>query len=122
MGKAINLKKTEEKSNDKLRKIKSLSLDKTAEIIAYNFDESPSLSQVKVWLKAETKKGQMTNYEKIKSLSLDKMAKFLKDNFDMSCEIMCPYVDEHGNCTDFSDSFDCIAALKDWLKAESEED
>ena len=103
-------------------KMKSLSLDKTAEIIAYNFDESPSLSQVKVWLKAETKKGQMTNYEKIKTLSHDEMAKFLKDNFDMSCEIMCPYVDEHGNCTDFSDSFDCIDALKDWLKAESEED
>ena len=62
----------------------------------------------------------MTNYEKIKSMSFKKMVKFLY-YFEMHCE-MCPYVDEHGNCTDFSDSFDCIDALKEWLQSESEED
>ena len=101
-------------------KIKSMSLDKTAEFLADN-SEDDCPCQIKDWLKSKRVEG-MTNYEKIKSLGHDEMAKFLKDNFDMSCEIMCPYVDEHGNCTDFSDSFDCIDALKDWLKAESEED
>ena len=59
----------------------------------------------------------MTNYEKIKSMSIDKMAGFLL-NFD-PCNV-CPSSDEDGYCT--YEPFDCIFGLKDWLKAESEED
>ena len=60
----------------------------------------------------------MTNYEKIKSMSFDEMAGFLL-NFD-PCNV-CPSSDEDGYCT-YGPPFDCIAALKNWLKAESEEE
>ena len=59
----------------------------------------------------------MTNYEKIKSMSIKKMAKFLYF-FEMPCE-MCPCNDED-SCTDHN--YDCKKTIKDWLKAESEED
>ena len=64
----------------------------------------------------------MTNYEKIKSMNVDKMAEFLENNFEMRCEL-CPHnvVDDQGRC-DLGFGFDCIAAIKAWLKAESEED
>ena len=58
----------------------------------------------------------MTNYEKIKSMSLKKMVKFLY-SFEMPCE-MCPCNDDD-YCTDH---YDCKKTIKDWLKAESEED
>ena len=59
----------------------------------------------------------MTNYEKIKSLSFDKMAEFLGDNFMFFCCI-CP---NRSTCsTDIIDK--CHKALRDWLKAESEEE
>ena len=60
----------------------------------------------------------MTNYEKIKSLSFDDMYKFLDENFVFSCKT-CPYGDA---CSDLEYSGSCNKALKDWLKAESEED
>ena len=46
----------------------------------------------------------MTNYEKIKSMNVDKLAKFLDNNLRMYPEL----------------NFENI--IKDWLKAESEED
>ena len=58
----------------------------------------------------------MTNYEKIKSMSIKKMAKFLID-FN-PCEV-CYCSDEDGYCA--YEPFDCKDALKDWLKAESNE-
>ena len=54
----------------------------------------------------------MTNYEKIKSMSIKKMAKFLGGSL-IACKI-CP---NYNNCY-----CDCECALKEWLKAESEED
>ena len=54
----------------------------------------------------------MTIYEKIKSMSIDEMAKFLSESL-IACEI-CP---NHNNC-----DCDCEGAVKDWLKAESEEE
>lgn len=54
----------------------------------------------------------MTNYEKIKSLSFGKMYKFLDSNVGLLCK-KCPIHCDDGNCS---------LALKDWLKAESEED
>ena len=60
----------------------------------------------------------MTNYKKIKSMSIKKMAKFLY-SFEMPCE-MCPCSDVHYHCMD--PNYDCKKTIKDWLKAESEED
>ena len=60
----------------------------------------------------------MTNYEKIKSLSVDEMYKFLDDNFTFSCET-CPLGDK---CSVIVYSNECRKALKNWLRAESEED
>ena len=46
------------------------------------------------------------------------MAKFLY-SFEMPCE-MCPCSDVHYHCMD--PNYDCKKTIKDWLKAESEED
>ena len=59
----------------------------------------------------------MTNYEKIKSMSVDEMAKFLDHTFVLDCGV-CP---RRKNCATFIPA-NCSKALKDWLKAESEED
>ena len=53
----------------------------------------------------------MTNYEKIKSMSFDEMYKFLDSSVLLLCEA-CPT-----NCNG-----KCSIALKNWLKAESEEE
>ncbi len=53
----------------------------------------------------------MTNYEKIKSMSLDEMHEFLDSSVLLLCEACPTHCD--GKC-----SF----ALKNWLKAESEEE
>ena len=60
----------------------------------------------------------MTNYEKIKSMSIKKMVKFLY-SFEMPCEV-CPCNVDDYKCTGSNDN--CKKTLKDWLKAESEED
>ena len=60
----------------------------------------------------------MTNYEKIKSMSIKKIAKFLY-SFEMPCE-MCPCNGDDYSCMD--SNYDCKKTLKDWLKAESEEE
>lgn len=58
----------------------------------------------------------MTNYEKIKSMTVDEMGKFFEDNFVFPC-YLC-----HSDCSSFEDSGKCYKTLKNWLKAESEED
>ena len=64
----------------------------------------------------------MTNYEKIKSMSIDKMAEFFYHSFDYpfliyACRI-CP---NRSTCSTYITD-KCHKALKDWLKAESEEE
>ena len=58
------------------------------------------------------RKNQMTNYEKIKSMSFDEMYKFLDSNVKLLCK----------KCSIHCDVGKCSFALKDWLKAESEEE
>ena len=59
----------------------------------------------------------MTNYEKIKSMSFDEMREFFENNFLFYCKI-CHH---RANCST-SSTDKCHKALRDWLKAESEED
>ena len=121
------------------RKIKSMNLDKTAEFLVHNFPNDDSnngnfeehFNRMKNKLKSKpiyTDKPQHTGiptfYRKLKSLTLDEMTKFLKYFININCKTMCPCADENGECTLARDSDDskCIEALKNWLKAESEED
>ncbi len=99
-------------------KIKSLSLDKMAEFLADSFEDNPR--QIKDWLEEQCRQciEVRTNYRNLKSLELDEMARTLFNTAGVDCKTMCLFSDKNGYCT--YAPFDCIAALKDWLKAESE--
>ena len=99
-------------------KIKSLSLDKTADFLANNFDESSY--QIRDWLEEQCMQciELMTNYRNLKSSSLDEMARILGNILLSACK-MCPYYDGQGSCTEVID-MDCTDTLRDWLQAESE--